>query len=67
MKWLLRKCISCGRYTLAQDKCPYCGGELVVPHPPRFSPEDKYVALRVQMKLESKQLDLDKKPFYYVD
>jgi len=67
MKWLLRKCTACGRYTLAQDKCPYCGAELAVPHPPRFSPEDKYVSLRVKMKLESKQLDLDKKPYYYVD
>ena len=66
MKWLLRKCIKCGRYTLSQDKCPYCGGELVVPHPPRFSPEDKYVALRIRMRLESKELDLDNKPYYYV-
>ncbi|RLG80137.1 MAG: RNA-protein complex protein Nop10 [Thermoprotei archaeon] len=67
MKWLLRRCVRCGKYTLSRSKCPYCGGELQVPHPPRFSLEDKYVALRIRMKLESKQLDLDKKPFYVID
>lgn len=63
----MRKCIKCGRYTLSRDKCPYCGGELIVPHPPRFSPEDKYVALRLKMKIESGKLNLDKKPFYVID
>lgn len=52
MKWLLRKCIKCGRYTLRKDACPYCGGELVVPHPPRFSPVDKYVEYRYKLKKE---------------
>lgn len=51
MQWLLRKCVRCGRYTLRRDKCPVCGGPLVVPHPPRFSPEDKYVAYRYKMKV----------------
>ncbi|OYT40838.1 MAG: ribosome biogenesis protein [Desulfurococcales archaeon ex4484_58] len=67
MKWLMRKCIKCGKYTLARDKCPFCGGKLYVPHPPRFSPEDKYVSLRVRMKLENKLIDLDEKPFYFID
>ncbi len=51
MKWLLRRCVKCGRYTLRRDRCPVCGGELVVPHPPRFSPEDKYLVYRYKMKL----------------
>ena len=51
MQWLLRRFQRCGRYTLRRDKCPVCGGPLVVPHPPRFSPEDKYVAYRYRMKL----------------
>ncbi len=63
----MRRCIRCGRYTLARDKCPYCGGELIVPHPPRFSPEDKYVSLRIKMKLEKRIIDLDKEPYYIVD
>jgi len=67
MQWLLRKCSRCGRYTLRRDKCPECGGELYVPHPSRFSPDDKYVALRLKMKIEAKQLDLNTKPYYYVE
>jgi H/ACA ribonucleoprotein complex subunit 3 len=50
VRWLLRKCTVCGRYTLREDRCPLCGGRVVVPHPPRFSPEDKYVAYRYTMK-----------------
>ncbi len=48
---LLRKCIECHRYTLKQDKCPYCGGKVRVPHPPKFSPEDPYGEYRRKMKL----------------
>jgi H/ACA ribonucleoprotein complex subunit 3 len=56
MVWLLRKCVQCGGYTLNVEKCPYCGGSVRVPHPARFSPQDKYAkyrrALRVEMKRE---------------
>lgn len=64
MNWLMRKCTKCGRYTLARDKCPNCGGELIVPHPPRYSPEDKYVSYRLKMKIEKKLVNLDEKPPY---
>ncbi len=64
MKWLMRRCVRCGRYTLAHDRCPYCGGELIVPHPPRFSPEDRYVAYRVEMKIKTNILNLNKIPVY---
>ena len=30
-KWLLRKCVKCGKYTLETKKCPYCGSENVAP------------------------------------
>ena len=50
MRWLMRKCVNCGRYTLKQDKCPVCGSEVRVPHPPRFSPQDKYVLYRLKAK-----------------
>jgi len=46
----MRKCVNCGRYTLRQDRCPVCGSEVRVPHPPRFSPEDRYVRYRLAMK-----------------
>lgn len=47
---LLRKCVKCGEYTLKQDKCPYCGGELRNPHPPKFSIVDPYGKYRRQLK-----------------
>ncbi|MCD6409273.1 MAG: RNA-protein complex protein Nop10 [Candidatus Verstraetearchaeota archaeon] len=56
---LLRKCKSCGKYTISEKKCPYCGGELGNPHPPKFSPEDKYGKYRRMMK---KRLCLQEAP-----
>ena len=64
MNWLMRKCPRCGRYTLSAFECSVCGSELVVPHPPRFSPEDKYVMYRVKMKRLSGILQLDEKPYH---
>lgn len=50
MVWLLRKCEKCGKYTLKQGTCPYCGGKVRVPHPPKFSPDDKYLKYRMILK-----------------
>jgi len=50
MRFLIRKCTKCGTYTL-KPSCPKCGVETKVAHPPKFSPEDKYVKYRVLMKL----------------
>ncbi|NPA85244.1 MAG: RNA-protein complex protein Nop10 [Crenarchaeota archaeon] len=55
MKFLMRKCLNCGRYTF-KDECPVCGSRTVVPHPPRFSPEDRYVKYRIMMKLTKERL-----------
>ena len=52
MVWLMRKCVQCGRYTLNQEKCPYCSGNVRIPHPARFSPQDKYARFRRAMKVE---------------
>jgi len=51
MVWLLRKCGSCRQYTLNQEKCPYCGGKVHIPHPAKFSPEDRYAKYRRAMKM----------------
>jgi len=51
MRWLLRKCPQCSSYTL-REICPYCGVRTVTPHPPRFSPKDKYVRERFLIRLE---------------
>ena len=53
MKWLMRRCSSCGRYTF-KEVCPVCGTPTRVPHPPRFSPEDKYVKYRIMAKYSQK-------------
>jgi len=49
MKFLLRKCPRCGKYTL-REKCPVCNVNTKVAHPPRFSPEDKYVRYRIILR-----------------
>jgi H/ACA ribonucleoprotein complex subunit 3 len=51
MVWLLRECRKCGNYTLKKSTCPYCGGAVVIPHPPKFSPEDKYLKYRMALKM----------------
>ena len=51
MKHLIRKCTACGAYTLVQ-KCPKCGGQTTDPHPPKYSPDDKYVRYRVAERYE---------------
>jgi H/ACA ribonucleoprotein complex subunit 3 len=41
--------MSCGSYML-REACPGCGGRAVAPHPPRFSPEDRYGHYRRRLK-----------------
>ncbi len=53
MVWLLRKCEKCGGYTLRKDTCNCCGGNVKTPHPPKFSPDDKYLKYRMAFKMES--------------
>jgi len=50
MVWLLRKCKKCKKYTLNQERCPYCGGDLCITHPAKFSPEDGYAKYRRAMR-----------------
>lgn len=54
MVWLLRKCEKCKRYTLNQEKCPYCGGKVHIPHPAKFSPDDKYAKYKGAMRAETR-------------
>ena len=41
--------MGCGTYTYAQA-CPKCAGRTATPHPPRYSPEDRYGHYRRQLK-----------------
>jgi len=51
LRFRIRKCPSCGRYTL-REVCPVCGSETKVAHPARFSPEDPYGEYRRRLKRE---------------
>jgi H/ACA ribonucleoprotein complex subunit 3 len=46
MKHLIRKCPACNIYTLLHE-CPKCRSQTVDPHPPKYSPDDKYIRYRV--------------------
>jgi H/ACA ribonucleoprotein complex subunit 3 len=45
----LKKCADCGRYGIKNpdQKCKACGGTLINPHPPKYSPVDKYQKYRI--------------------
>ncbi|UCB60046.1 MAG: RNA-protein complex protein Nop10 [Candidatus Bathyarchaeota archaeon] len=55
MGWLLRKCEKCHLYTLNHGTCPHCGGRVHIPHPAKFSPNDKYAKHRILLKNEGKE------------
>ncbi|TMI25778.1 RNA-protein complex protein Nop10 [Candidatus Bathyarchaeota archaeon] len=47
MKWLMRRCPKCSRYTL-KEICPVCGTPTKNPRPAKFSPDDKYARQRME-------------------
>ena len=49
MRFQLRKCSDCERYTL-KDECEKCNKQTVLCHPAKFSPDDKYARLRIAEK-----------------
>jgi H/ACA ribonucleoprotein complex subunit 3 len=51
----IRKCLNCKRYTL-KEICQYCGNKTVYPHPPKYSPQDKFGKFRREAikEIESK-------------
>lgn len=53
----MKKCKSCGIYTL-KGECLECGGKVVSPHPPKFSPEDPYGEYRRKLKKEEMDLEV---------
>ncbi|UCH31485.1 MAG: RNA-protein complex protein Nop10 [Candidatus Bathyarchaeota archaeon] len=53
MVWHIRRCKRCSHYTLSAKICPYCGGQVQVPHPAKFSPNDKYARRRIILKRDS--------------
>ncbi len=49
MKFQMRRCKTCGEYTL-DDLCPECNTKTGVIFPPRYSPQDKYGKYRRLLK-----------------
>ena len=47
---LLKLCEKCKKYTLNRLTCQYCGGKVIFAHPPKFSPDDKYLKYRMSLK-----------------
>ncbi|MCI0558421.1 MAG: RNA-protein complex protein Nop10 [Nitrososphaera sp.] len=47
----MRKCTSCNIYTLKKE-CPRCQSPTSDPHPPRYSPDDKYARYRIADRYE---------------
>ena len=45
MKTLIRKCTLCNKYTL-KNTCEICSTPTTIPHPARYSPDDKYIQFR---------------------
>lgn len=48
----MKICPKCKDYTL-KEVCPLCNLRTINPHPPKFSPEDRYGKYRRLMKKES--------------
>ena len=47
MKHLIRKCPNCCAYTLKRE-CDSCKVQTIDPHPPKYSPDDKYARYRIE-------------------
>lgn len=54
MKPLMRRCRACNTYTL-ETQCPRCGDETVTPHPPKFSPDDRYARYRIPERYRTEE------------
>lgn len=52
MKSNILVCPGCHSYSLA-GRCEACGLDAITPHPPKFSPEDRYGKYRRQLKAMS--------------
>lgn len=49
MKFQLRRCQKCNRYTL-KETCDVCKSDTSSVHPAKFSPDDKYMRYRLAEK-----------------
>jgi H/ACA ribonucleoprotein complex subunit 3 len=57
---IIKKCPGCGKYTM-KEKCPGCGSATKTPHPPKFSPEDRYGRYRRMAREAEKRYNNENK------
>ncbi|MBN2156286.1 MAG: RNA-protein complex protein Nop10 [Candidatus Lokiarchaeota archaeon] len=57
MPKMLHYCPKCEEYTLSINICSRCGSKVKNPHPPKFSPQDKYQKYRIPLFKEKIQKD----------
>lgn len=58
MPRIIGKCDKCNEFALKMtddSTCPKCKGPLRIPHPPRFSPDNRYQKYLREMKKWSKE------------
>lgn len=53
MPKILHFCQECDEYTISPKKCPQCGNTVKTPHPPKYSPQDKYQKYRIPIFKEN--------------
>lgn len=58
MRFLLRRCTSCNRYTL-KARCPACDADTESVHPAKYSPDDKYARYRLASRYAERAADND--------
>lgn len=46
MRFQLRTCAECSRYTLKAE-CPQCAAQTESAHPAKFSPDDRYLKYKM--------------------
>ena len=49
MPKILHFCPKCNEYTMATKNCEKCGTAVKNPHPPKYSPQDKYQKYRISI------------------
>jgi H/ACA ribonucleoprotein complex subunit 3 len=53
MPKMLHYCKECKEYTLSTKECPKCSSTVKTPHPPKYSPQDKYQKYRIPIFKEN--------------
>ncbi|TFG20429.1 MAG: ribosome biogenesis protein [Promethearchaeota archaeon] len=59
MPKILYFCPKCNTYTLSPKECTKCGTKVKTPHPPKYSPQDKYQKYRIPIFKENNKKEIN--------